>query len=264
MSLMKASGKNGLPTIFYQKYWENISLSITNCCLNVLNNGGLVKEFNSTILTLIPKTQSPKVVSDYRPISLFSVLYKINDKAITNRLRNVLNGVISEAQSAFIPGRLILDNTVMDFECLHRLKKRRKHGSMAIKLDMSKVYNRVERNFIEKMMFKMGFPEQWVNLILRCISSVSYSFRLNGEVVGNIIPSMGLRQGNPLSLYLFLICAEGLSCLIQNAYTKGNLTGFKCSKEGLVIAHLFFANDNLLFTKANDAHCLEVRVLDRF
>ena len=94
MSPMKAPGKDGLPAIFYQKYWEKIGVSITNCCLNVLNNEGSVKDFNSTIIVLIPKIQSPEFVSDYRPISLCNVLYKIMAKVIANRFRNVLGSVI--------------------------------------------------------------------------------------------------------------------------------------------------------------------------
>ncbi|KAK2656224.1 hypothetical protein Ddye_009276 [Dipteronia dyeriana] len=138
MSPLKAPSKNGLLAVFYQKSWDHIRMSITTCCLDVLNNSGSVKGFNSTVITLIPKIQSPKLVSNYRPISLCNVLYKVIAKVIANRFRNVLRGVISEAQCAFIPRRLISNNTIVGFECLHRLKRRkRKHSSMAIKLDMS-------------------------------------------------------------------------------------------------------------------------------
>lgn len=162
---MKAPGKDVLPALFYQKNWGMVGRTVTACCLNVLNNGGSMTEFNSTIITLIPKVLLPESVFDFRPISLYNVLYKIIAKAITNRFRNVLGSVIFEPECAFILGRLISDNTIVGFECLHRLKRRRrKHGSMAIKmaikLDMSKAYDRVEWNFIDKMMIKMGFPER--------------------------------------------------------------------------------------------------------
>ncbi|KAK3222430.1 hypothetical protein Dsin_009455 [Dipteronia sinensis] len=181
---------------------------------------------------------------------------------MTNRLKHVLGGIISETQCAFIPGRLILDNTIVSFECIHRLKRRkRKRGSMAIKLDMAKACDRVEWIFLERMMRKLGFSEKWVRLIMRCVSSVSYSFIINGEVCGNIIPTRGLRQGDLLSPFLFLFCAEGLSNLIQKAQARGDISGFRCSRGGPIITHLFFADDSLIFPKANDRNCLAVKTI---
>ncbi|KAK3224167.1 hypothetical protein Dsin_011192 [Dipteronia sinensis] len=145
-------------------------------------------------------------------------------------LKGVLDGVVSENQSAFIHGRRITDNTIVGFECLHRLKRRKqKFGSMVIKLDMFKAYDRVEWCFLEKMLIKSGFLEKWVKLIMNCVSLVSYSFKLNGDICGNIVPSIGLRHGDPLYPYLFLLYAEGLSCLIGEAQSRGKLPGFICS-----------------------------------
>ncbi|KAK3211646.1 hypothetical protein Dsin_016352 [Dipteronia sinensis] len=122
MSPMKAPGCDGLPAIFYQKFWDSIGSSVIMGCLKILNDGHSVEDFNKTIIALIPKTQNPIKVEDYRPISLCTVLYKIIAKTISNRLRQVLGDVISENQCAFIPGRLISDNTIVGFECLHRLE----------------------------------------------------------------------------------------------------------------------------------------------
>ncbi|KAK2665870.1 hypothetical protein Ddye_004444 [Dipteronia dyeriana] len=217
-----------------------IGKDVTNVCLEVLNKGRRMDDINSMVITLIPKMQSPRSMGVYRPISLCNV--------------------ISEAQCAFIPGRLISDNTIVDFECLSRIKRRkRKIGSMAIKLDMSKAYDRVEWGFIEQMMGKMGFSEKWRQLIWNCISTVSYSYRLNREVCGNIKPMRGLRQSDPLSPYLFIICAEGLSCLIRGAQEKGEIMGFKLSRYGPIIMHLFFTDDSLLFTRANLSNCEAIK-----
>ena len=102
--------------------------------------------------------------------------------------------MISKEQNAFILGRLISNNVMISFECLHRLKRsKRKYGSMAVKLDMAKVYDRVEWVFVVEMIRRLGFSEKWISLIFRCISSVSYSFLLNGVISGNIKPSRGLR-----------------------------------------------------------------------
>ncbi|KAK3198085.1 hypothetical protein Dsin_021500 [Dipteronia sinensis] len=132
---------------------------------------------------------------------------------------------------------------------------------MAIKLDMSKAYDRIEWAFLEGMIHTLGFPEKWISLIMRCVDSVTYSFLINGEVCGNIKPSRGLRQGDPLSPFLFLFCTEGLSNLIQQAQHRGTITGFRCSRDGPAVTHLFFADDNLLFTKANEVNCVAIRNL---
>ena len=134
--------------------------------------------------------------------------------------------------------------------------KTKRHGKtahMAVKLDMSKAYDKVEWDFIRIMMLKMGFDGQWVHLIMQCIQSVSYSIMINGEPVGYIKPSRGIRQGDPLSPYLFLTCAEGLTALLQNAESSGQLRGLSICRGGTIINHLFFADDSLLFCRATVA-----------
>ncbi|KAK3206742.1 hypothetical protein Dsin_020788 [Dipteronia sinensis] len=163
-----APGSDGLPAIFFQKYWDSICLSVVEACLCILNEGASVQEMNYMVISLIPKIKNPMRISDYRPISLCNVIYKIIAKAITNRFRHALGGVISETQCALVLGRLISENTIIGFECLHRLKcRKRKKGSMAIKLDMSKAYDRVEWVFLESMMRTLSFSEKWISLIMR-------------------------------------------------------------------------------------------------
>ena len=96
-------------------------------------------------------------------------------------------------------------------------KKEGREGFVAIKLDMSKAYDRVEWGFIKQMMEKMSFHEKWINLIMHCITTVSYSILVNGVAYGSIIPTRGLRQGDPISPYIFLLCTDGFSSLINNA-----------------------------------------------
>ena len=129
-------------------------------------------------------------------------------------------------------------------------KKVGKTGFMAMKLDMSKAFHRVEWNFLCRLMEKMGFEDRWIQLIYGCISSVSYSILVNGEPHGDIKPTRGLRQGDPLSPYLFLLVSEGLNGLIQQAVTAGHLRGFSLCRNGPQISHLFFADDTLLFCRA--------------
>ncbi|KAL5572390.1 hypothetical protein UlMin_021987 [Ulmus minor] len=188
-------------------------------------------------------------MTEFRPISLCNVLYKITSKMLATRMRSVMDSIISKEQSAFIPGRLISDNAIIGFECLHALKRRRskKKGFLALKLDMAKAYDRVEWSFIREVMKKLGFSEGWIKKIMDCVTSVHYSLLINGEKVGYIRPSRGLRQGDPLSPYLFLLCAEGLSSLIHTFERTGQLQGMRCGTNGPTISHLFFADDSLLF-----------------
>lgn len=116
-----------------------------------------------------------------------------------NRLKGVLNDIISINQSAFVPGRLISDNAILGFESMHKIKsqKKGKAGLCAFKLDMAKAYDRVEWVFLEMMMCKLGFSEDWVHKIMNCVKGVSFSALLNGNPTGKIIPQRGLRQVAP-------------------------------------------------------------------
>jgi hypothetical protein len=126
-----------------------------------------------------------------------------------------------------------------------------KVGFMGIKLDMSKAYDRVEWAFLEAIMRRMGFSARWIDLIMGCIRTVSYVVLVNGQPVGSIKLTHGIRQGDPLSPYLFLLCAERLSSLLSLAEEKGMITSVPISKARPRLSHLFFADDGLLFCKSN-------------
>ncbi|XP_010419407.1 PREDICTED: uncharacterized protein LOC104705120 [Camelina sativa] len=162
---------------------------------------------------------------DYRPIALCSVFYKIISKLLSRRLQPVLHAIISENQSAFVPQRAISDNVLIPHESLHYLKTSRakERCFMAVKTDMSKAYNRLEWDFILSVMERMGFHQKWIQWIHQCVSTVSYSFLINGSSQGHLTPSRGLRQGDPLSPYLFIQCSEALSGLCRKAQQDGTL-----------------------------------------
>ena len=156
---------------------------------------------------------------------------------------------ISEHQSDFLSDRLITDNIMVAFETLHYMRNHRvgKIGYMALKLDMSKAYDRVEWEFMEKVMRKMGFNNRWVDLMMECITSASYSILINGEPHRKIKASRGLRQGDPLSPYLFLMCTKGLHGLINKAASNGDIKGVSICRNGPKLTHLLFADDSLIF-----------------
>jgi hypothetical protein len=131
-------------------------------------------------------------------------------------------------------------------------KRSDKEGFAAIKLDMSKAYDHVEWDFLRRMKLKMGFVEIWVNTVMRCVTSVSYKVKLNGDLTEEIIPECGFRQGDPISPYLFLICVEGFSSLLHAVETREELEGVKVCVDAPSINHLLFADDSLLLLKTNE------------
>ena len=154
----KALGPDDMSAIFYQKYWDIIGEDVSNIILNTLNSNAPLTDLNKTNIVLVPKTNRPSKMSEFRPISLCNVTYKIISKVLANRLKPILDSISLENQSVFVLGRLIIDNVLVAFEIMHYLKKKRdkKEGYMAVKLDMSKAYDRVEWVFIEKNYGKNG------------------------------------------------------------------------------------------------------------
>ena len=153
----------------------------------------------------------------------------------------------------------------MAFETMHSITKRKKgkDGLTAIKLDMSKAYNRVEWAYLRSMMRKMGFGERWISLIMMCMTMVSCSVLINGEPRGTIIPSKGLRQRDPISPYLFLLCAKGLSAMIRKKEAVGMIRGVLVSRQEPSISHLFFVDNYIIFCRATKEECKHVAsVLD--
>ncbi|KAM6543446.1 hypothetical protein CsatB_007893 [Cannabis sativa] len=267
MSEDSSPGDDGMSVMFYTNYWHIVGTLVTSTVLDVLNNGGDPSSFNRTLITLIPKVKKPSRITQYRPISLCNVLYKLVSKTIVLRLQPYLAVVISEFQSAFLSQRLITDNILVAFEVLHSLKTRKRgsQGYATMKLDMSKAFDRVEWVFLEQVMLKMGFGLSMVELILRCLRSVSYSFLLNGSVQGSVTPHRGIRQGDPLSPYLFLICSEGFSRLLQFEESTGTLKGLKVSRSAPSITHLLFADDSVLFCRASRSSARAIhRCLDLY
>ena len=126
---------------------------------------------------------------------------------------------------------------------------------------MSKAYDRVEWLYLEKIMRKMGFDEKWVALMMECVTTVSYSILINGDPTSVIRPSRGIKQGDPLSPYLFLLCTEGFHSLLHQVEVAGHIRGDSICKKGLRLTHLFFADDSLIFCRASMLECQKIQSL---
>uniref|UniRef100_A0A803PV88 Reverse transcriptase domain-containing protein n=1 Tax=Cannabis sativa TaxID=3483 RepID=A0A803PV88_CANSA len=253
----KAPGIDGLNPVFYQKNWNVIGNDLTAVILNVLNNPVDLSAINETLIVLVPKKSNASTLKDFRPISLCTTLYKIVAKTLSNRLKLVLGSIISPAQSAFLSERIIFDNIFIAQELVHAINHRKqgKLGWAGLKLDMEKAFDRVEWDFLLAILRKFNFPPKFINLIHHCISSVTIRFNINGQVSDPILPSRGIRQGDPLSPYLFLLCSEGLAAALRLQEQRGFFKGISIARTAPFISHLLFADDTLLFTIASPSYC---------
>lgn len=135
---IKATRPDGFPVAFFQKHYKSVSKGVLTTCLNILNEGDNIAPIYHTYIALIPKVKKPRQVTKFRPISLYNVIYRIITKTIANRCKHMLHNIISQIQSAFIPGRLIMDNVVISYKCLYKIKlnkgkkKKKRAGSFKV------------------------------------------------------------------------------------------------------------------------------------
>ncbi|XP_074293374.1 uncharacterized protein LOC141620388 [Silene latifolia] len=252
MNPLKAPGPDGMNGLFYQTYWGLVGPDVVRTVLAILKGDMSPEEYNKTNIVLIPKKKAPDKIRDFRPISLCNVAYKLVSKVLANRLKPFLGELVTENQSAFTPGRAISDNVLIAFELFHYMKNlRASEGFMAIKLDMAKAYDRVEWRFLRCVLEAIGLEQRWVNRVMVCVSTVSFSVLINGNPSREFKPSRGLRQGDPLSPYLFILCAEVLSHLMRRAVEVNAIHGIRVSSGAPTISHLLFADDSIFFTRAN-------------
>jgi len=209
---------------------------------------------NKTNICLIPMKCKAERLTDFRLISLCNVICKIIGKLLASRLKKVLPLIISESQAAFVQGRLISDNILVAHELLHALSSNNKCSEefIVVKTDISKAYDRVEWNFLHDTLEALGFNTRWVSLIMECVKSVRYQVLINGSPYGDIKPSRGLRQGYPLSPYLFVICTEMLIKMLQIAEKKEQITGLKVAIGASQVSHLLFADDSMFYCRVQE------------
>ena len=186
------------------------------------HNQKILPALIATFLTLIPKEANVSTPKKFRPISLCNVLYKIITKVIANHLKPLLPSLISPEQTGYVEGHQILDGIILSHEVIHSLKITKK-PSMMLKLDLSKAFDKLNWNFIGKVQKAFGFDHSWIKWILILITTPFFSILINGIPSIPFNPSRGIRQGDPLSPFIFILMSEGLRHMLKNANAKGSL-----------------------------------------
>ena len=266
MKAFKASGPDGLHAGFFQRFWHTVGNSLIEEVRKCFAEKNIPDYLNQTLMVLIPKIHGPETLGNYRPISLCNTAYKVITKIIANRIRPVLSSIISPLQTAFVPGRRGTDNAIIVQELVHTIGKAKgKEGYMAIKIDLEKAYDKLEWDFIRERLICANFPMDLIQTIMCCVTTATTSILFNGGTLDPLTPTRGIRQGDPLSPYLFILCIDFLGQLIEGKCAEKAWDPVKSSKSGPFFSHLFFADDLVLFAKANSKNCSAIRsVLDIF
>ncbi|XP_010484806.1 PREDICTED: uncharacterized protein LOC104763089 [Camelina sativa] len=259
MGKYKAPGPDGFQPIFYQHCWDMVGTSVTRFVLDFFETGVLPRELNDALVVLIAKVVKPENMAQFRPISLCNVLFKIITKMMVLRLKTVMPKLIGPAQASFIPVRLSTDNIVIVQEAVHSMRRKNgRKGWMLLKLDLEKAYDRVRWDFLEDTLKVAGLSTEWRNWILQCVVGPSMTVLWNGEKTIPFTPSRGLRQGDPLSPYLFVMCLERLCHLIEISVNSKEWKPISLSRGGPKLSHICFADDLILFA---EAYAAQIRII---
>ncbi|WRX24225.1 Reverse transcriptase domain - like 10 [Theobroma cacao] len=186
------AGPDGFSSFFYQYCWDIIKHDLLDAVLDFFQGSPFPRGVTSTTLVLLPKKPNVCHWSEYRPISLCTVLNKIVTKLLANRLSKILPSIISKNQSGFVNGRLISDNILLAQELIGKIDAKSRGGNVLLKLDMAKAYDRLNWDFLYLMMERFGFNAHWINMIKACISNYWFSLLINGSLVGYFKSDRGL------------------------------------------------------------------------
>ncbi|KAL9677072.1 hypothetical protein QQ045_005299 [Rhodiola kirilowii] len=248
----KAPGPDGFSARFYKKNWNTVGKELCKGVKHCLHSNALPKGVNAAYITLIPKSSQASKPEDYRPISCCNVTYKIVASLLAGRLKEILPLIINPAQGAFVKGHSIVDNICLAQQLFNGYGRRNISERMAWKIDLRKAYDSIDGKFLISMLYLLKFPSKFIAWMKMCIESPSYSIMINGEMSDFFEGRRGIRQGDPLSPFLFTIAMECLSRMMQRLKKED---GFyyhpKCHR--IKMSHIMFADDLILFSSGRQS-----------
>ncbi|KAI0498501.1 hypothetical protein KFK09_019389 [Dendrobium nobile] len=244
----KSPGNDGVTSSFFKFYW-NIVKNVTWVVFKEFFKIGVMhKEWKDTLIVLIPKIKNSILPSNYRPISLCQTIYKIVATMMVNRIKFYISNIISEEQTAFIPCRSMSEHCLLAQEIFNKFRiSKIKNGMMEIKLDMEQAYDRMGWPTLRNILMWYGFPSNFSDLIMECVTNARFSIILNGRNTKWINVECGFHQGCPLSPYLFIMCSQLLSSAIRQ---RGSDLGVQISSRSENFKNLLYADEVLLSSQA--------------
>lgn len=258
----KAPGPDGFNFKVVKKFWKYFKPSVMEMMVKFHSDGLLNRGCNSSFISLIPKSNDPQRLADFRPISLIGVIYKIVAKCLSNRLKVVMNDLVSDSQSAFVGGRSVVDGPLILSETISWAKKSKKQ-MFVLKVDFEKAYDSINWKFLLSVLEFMGFPNSWRNWIMGCLKSGRGSVIINGTPTGEFPLKRGLRQGDPLSPFLFVLAMEALRMFVSKAIDEGLIKGMRLPNNGPDLSFLCFADDVVFLGEWSEENILNVNRLLR-
>ncbi|GJV52938.1 putative RNA-directed DNA polymerase, partial [Tanacetum coccineum] len=242
----KAPGPNGFNFRYIKRFWATTKSDVIKAVRWFWDKGDFFKGCNSSFVTLISKISDPMRLGDHRPISLIRIFYKIIAKILAERVKKVIGKVIGEVQNTFIEDRHILDGVLIANETIEFLKKKKMKG-LVFKFDFEKAYDNIKWKYLLEIMRRMGFGIRWCKWVAGCLKSSSISILVNGSPTSEFAMERGVRQGDPLSPFLFILAAEGLNALLKEAVDKSIFKGIRVGAEEVMVSHLQYADDTIIF-----------------
>nr|GEV20669.1 RNA-directed DNA polymerase, eukaryota [Tanacetum cinerariifolium] len=237
----KSPGPDGFTFGFYRHFWSTIENDVFEAVKHFFTYNDIPKGCNSSFIALILKISDANMVKDFRPISLIGSIYKIIAKILANRLVGVLGDIVNEVQSTFIAERQILDGPFILNEVLQWCKVKKKQ-SLIFKVDFKKAYDSVRWDFLDDILKKFGFGNKWCAWIQSFLRSSRGSIIINESPTEEFQFFKGLKQGDPLSPFLFILIMESLHLSFQRVVDARMFMGIKLSPS-LNLSHMFYADD---------------------